>query len=132
MPEEPADPIRDLLARYADAVCGRDRTEWAATWVPDATWDLGGGREVTGLEAIVDLWQSAMDRYPSVEHRYEDNEASLDETTGTGRGRAHVHEITRTADGTVSEMRGHYDDEYRRTADGWRFARRTLVRLPDG
>lgn len=126
------DPIRDLLHRYADAVCRNDELAWAATWSDDGVWDLGGGREATGLEEITDMWRGGMGRYARVLHRYENSAATLDEAAGTGTGRAYVTEVLKPTDEGALVMHGYYDDEYRRTGDGWRFSRRTLVRLYHG
>lgn len=126
------DPIRDLLHLYADAVCRRDREQWRATWTADAVWQLGDDRRSVGIDAIVQTWQAAMDRYPMVLHRYANSMATLDDATGTGHGRAYVDEIMRTTAGEVTAMHGYYDDEYRRTDEGWRFSHRTLVRLHHG
>ncbi|GIS33633.1 MAG: hypothetical protein Ct9H90mP5_00820 [Acidimicrobiaceae bacterium] len=38
----------------------RNGAQWSSTWHQDAVWDLGGGRLVEGLDAIKDLWYSAM------------------------------------------------------------------------
>lgn len=126
------DPIRDLLHRYADAVCRHDSAEWAATWTDDGVWDLGGGREVVGRDAVVELWEQAMGGYEMVLHRYENSAATLDEAAGTGSGRAYVVETLKPADGPAAVMHGYYDDAYRRTGGGWYFARRALVRLYHG
>ena len=127
------DPIRDLLHDYADAVCRNDRDAWAATWAEEGVWDLGGGREIAGREAIADMWTQAMARYTQVLHRYENSAATLDDTAGTGHGRAYVTEVLKpVGDDPALVMHGYYDDEYRRTDAGWRFARRTLVRLYHG
>lgn len=50
--------ISDLVHRYCDAVVRKDRDQWAATWAPDAHWDLGKGRVMGGKEAIVDGFDS--------------------------------------------------------------------------
>ncbi len=125
------DPIRDLLHRYADAVCRNDGADWAATWTDDGVWDLGG-REVVGREAITEMWEQEMGGYAAVLHRYENSAATLDDDAGTGTGRAYVTEVLKPADDTALVMHGYYDDEYHRTDDGWRFSRRTLVRLYHG
>ena len=57
------DAIAELVHRYADAVVHRDEAQWAATWATDAVWELGKGRRVEGREAIVGLWNGAMDTF---------------------------------------------------------------------
>ena len=126
------DPIRDLLHHYADAVCRNELAQWTDTWTEDAVWDLGGGREVAGRDAIASMWTDAMARFEAVLHRYENSAASLDEAAGTGTGRAYVTEVLKPTDGPALLMHGYYDDVYERTDQGWRFSRRTLVRLYHG
>ena len=50
--------IRNLLARYGDAVCRRDPAAWIATWATDCTWDLGGGRVTHGRDETFALWRT--------------------------------------------------------------------------
>ena len=113
-------------------MCRNDGTAWAATWADDGVWDLGGGREIVGRHAIVELWEEAMGRYANVLHRYENSAADLDEEAGTGTGRAYVTEVLKPTDDAALVMHGYYDDEYRRTDSEWRFSRRSLVRLYHG
>ena len=32
--------IRQLVEKYADAVCRRHKEDWASTWSEDSIWDL--------------------------------------------------------------------------------------------
>lgn len=126
------DQIRDLLHTYADAVCHDDADQWIGTWTDDGVWVLGPDRDIAGREAIAGVWGQAMAHYQRVLHRYENSTATLDESAGTGRGRAYVTEVLKPIDGPALVMHGYYDDEYRRTDDGWRFSRRALVQLYHG
>ena len=67
-PLDPADElaIRNLLARYGDAVCRRDAAAWIATWAAECTWDLGGGRITHGRDETFALWQKSIAKYPWV------------------------------------------------------------------
>ena len=47
-------------------------------------------------------------------------------------GRAYFVELNVPVDGDRRMLAAYYDDTYRRTADGWRFASRTLGRLYSG
>ena len=120
------DHIEDLVHRYADAVVHRDGQQWAATWAPDAIWDLGGGRQVEGRDAIVDLWHRSMARYSAVVQTATGGTVTLDIGAGTGSGRWYVQETTRRTDGETAIMLAHYDDTYVRIDGGWRFASRAL------
>ncbi|MFC6705601.1 nuclear transport factor 2 family protein [Flexivirga alba] len=42
----------------------------------------------------------------------------------TASGRTYLHELARLKDGREGQNYGVYHDQYRRTADGWRFAER--------
>ena len=33
--------IRQLVEKYADAVCRRDKDDWSSTWCEDSLWNLG-------------------------------------------------------------------------------------------
>lgn len=119
--------IRDLVHRYSDAVVHADRDQWAGTWAADAVWDLGRGRRVEGRDAILEAWITAMTRFDAVVQTVMNGTADLDETAGTGSGRWYIHEVMQRSAGDRTLMVGHYDDRYVRTADGWRFAERSLV-----
>lgn len=119
------DAIEDLVHRYSDAVVRRDRAAWGATWADDATWSLGPGRDVTGRDAILDAWTSAMDRFEAVVQTVLNGSVDLDGDTGTGRW--YVLEVMRPVGGAPALMIGHYDDTYACTGGTWRFAERRLT-----
>ena len=120
------DDIEDLVHRYADAVVHRDGDQWAATWAPDAVWDLSDGRRVEGREAIAELWHRSMDRYAVVVQTFLNGTVVLDTEAGTGSGRWYVQEAARRTDGETVSMLAHYDDTYVRVDGAWRFASRAL------
>lgn len=121
------DHIEDLVHRYSDAVVHRDRDQWAATWAPDAVWDMGRGRRVEGREAISDLWATAMATFAAVVQTCLNGTAELDEEAGTGTGRWYILEAMRRSDGNNDQMIGHYDDTYVRLDGRWHFASRELT-----
>lgn len=135
--------VRNLVAGYSDAVCRRDPAAWAATWTVDCVWDLGGGRVVHGREAALELWTAALTKYPWVAQLAPTGTVEI--TGDTGRGSWWVLELNHLQDASGTLHLGHYDDEYRRTDEGWRFASRrfamvyrgpldpgTVVPLPSG
>ena len=77
--------ITDLTHRYADAVVRRDADQWASTWAPDAVWELGKGRRVEGREAILALWNSAMDGFKAVVQNVVNSTATSTRTPAPGR-----------------------------------------------
>jgi uncharacterized protein (TIGR02246 family) len=118
MTEEEA--IRQLVARYADAVNCRDGEAWSATWSTDGVWDLGS-RHAEGREAIVEQWRASMATFDTVIQLVHQGTIHVDGDAASGRW--YLHEESMRA-GTRARYFGMYDDAYRKTADGWRFVRR--------
>ncbi len=119
--------IHDLVHRYADAVVHRNPEQWAATWADDAVWELGKGRRVEGRDAILALWNSAMDGFKAVIQNVVNGTAELDEAAGTGSGRWYIHEHWHRASDERGILLAYYDDTYTRIDGDWRFASRELT-----
>ncbi len=120
----PADElaIRNLLARYADAVCRRDADAWIDTWAPDCTWDLGGGRVTRGHEETLALWQASIAKYPWVAQL--PASGTVEQVGDDVHGRWYVLELNHVGDGSGVLHLGHYLDTYVRVDGGWRFGTR--------
>jgi hypothetical protein len=116
--------IRALVARYADAVCRRDPAAWAATWAQDCRWDLGGGRVTSGRSETLNLYLTAVAKYDWVGQVVTTGRVEVDGDSATGWW--YLIEFNQRAQGDGTLHLGHYDDEYVRTPDGWRFASRTM------
>lgn len=119
-----------LSLEYADAVRARDGERWAATWVEDARWVLGEGRDVEGRDAIVEMWTTSMAKYTAVVQQYHACVFDIDGDTASGR--CEFSELNIKADGGRHILAGHYTDTYRRTAAGWRFTSRRLTKYYAG
>jgi ketosteroid isomerase-like protein len=119
--------IDDLLHAYADAVVRRDADQWISTWASDAVWELGKGRQVEGAEAILALWNSAMDGFSAVIQNVVNHTADLDEAAGRGSGRCYIIEHWCRADSSRGLLLAYYDDLYVHRDGGWQFASRELV-----
>ncbi len=119
--------IEDLVHRYADAVVHRDPDRWSSTWAADAMWELGKGRRVEGRDAILALWNSAMDGFKAVIQNVVNGTAELDESAGTGSGRWYIMEHWTRADDSRGILLAHYDDTYVRVDGEWFFASRELA-----
>ncbi len=121
------DPIAHLLHTYADAVCRRDPDQWIGTWDENAVWELGKGRQVEGREAILNLWNTAMDGFCAVVQNVVNSTCDLDEEAGTGTGRSYIFEHWHRANDDRGLLLAYYDDKYVRTDGQWLFASRELV-----
>ncbi len=119
----PADElaIRDLAARYIDAVNRVNQADWAATWSETAHWNLMG-MEVAGREAIVQLWVGAMSSFECALMMLNSGTVTLDGDRASGRW--YVTEHLKPKEGAANLTLGVYDDEYRRENGQWLFARR--------
>ena len=131
----PADPanavtdkneIRDLVARYADAVTRRDEKAWGETWTEDGEWHVIG-RTASGREAVGALWQTLLGGLSFVVQLANTEQITVEGDRGSGRW--YVTEYARSNDGTALLNVGFYRDEYRRVDGSWRFARRRFDAL---
>jgi hypothetical protein len=121
------DAIEDLVHQYADAVVHRNAEQWSSTWATDAVWELGKGRRVEGREAILGLWNSAMDGFKAVVQNVVNGTVTIDDTAGTGAGRWYIMEHWHRANDERGILLAHYDDTYTRIDGSWMFASRELT-----
>ncbi len=123
VPVEDELAIRSLLARYGDAASRRDAEGWIATWAPDCTWDLGGGRMTHGHDETLALWRSSIAKYPWVVQV--PASGFLEMREGIVHGTWYVLELNHVVDGSGVMHLGHYRDTYERSDSGrWTFATR--------
>ena len=114
--------IRDLVYRYADAVCRRDEAAWAATWADDAVWQLPRAPRMEGRDAIVALWVQAMAGFPFVVQLV--NFGVLDIGENKASGRWYLTENLKFPDGNGMYNVGCYQDKYVKRDGRWLFAER--------
>ena len=124
------DEIAELVHRYSDAVCRKDRKQWAACWCADAAWDLGKGRLTNGRDDIVEFWQTAVDALHVVVQMVHNGTVTIDGDTASGRW--YVSEHMERGNGAKGMLLAWYDDTYRREDGRWRFSSRTLGSLYHG
>jgi ketosteroid isomerase-like protein len=130
VPVEDELAIRNLLARYGDAVCRRDTDAWISTWAEDCTWDLGGGRVTHGHDETLALLKTSFTKYAWVAQLPASGQ--LESVDGEVRGTWYVLELNHLTDGTGRLHLGHYRDTYVHTAGGWRFATRRFQMIYRG
>jgi len=121
--------IRDLVARYADAVVRRDESAWGDTWAEKGEWTVMG-RTATGREQVVELWNTLMATLPFVIQLPHSAMLSIDGDRATGRW--YITEHGQRADGAGMQMFGVYHDEYGKEDGRWRFIRRRFDPLYAG
>ncbi len=113
--------IRGLLADMLDAVARGDADAWGGCWTDDGVWVIPGHGELVGQDAVT-RFAELRDEYELCVQALLSGRADAEGDVGTGRW--YFREMQRRSTGEASELIGCYDDEYRRTPAGWRFARR--------
>ena len=115
--------IRNLVARYSDAVGRRDEKTWGATWATDGVWKVGP-ITATGRGEIVATWTRLMDTFRFVTQHPTSGVVEI--SGGDATGRWQVLELGWPASGDPTSTIGVYEDRYHRTDEGWRFASRAF------
>jgi uncharacterized protein (TIGR02246 family) len=126
--------LADLVAAFADAVNRMAPDDLRAVFVPDGLWTVTGWGEHRGADAIVAFLRGLLDRWSVIFHAVHSGRVDLDGARATGRW--YISEFGRLRDGNEVRYAGVYHDDYVRTDDGWRFARRRydgmFARTADG
>jgi uncharacterized protein (TIGR02246 family) len=117
-PAEDLEEIRKLLARYCFAIDARDGDTWADLFTDDGIFHYALGEPLVGRSALREF----MTMVPGDRHHLTMNEIiEIEGDAATVRAYALV---TRATPPVISAV-GDYHDSLVRTADGWRFAKRT-------
>lgn len=113
--------IRQLIARYSDAVWRQDPEAFAACWSSQGEWSMIGSRMI-GHEAILAGWRASMQNFSTAWQTT--HNIVLDIAGNDASGRLYVEEFMTSPDGSVNFSRGIYHDDYVVEDGAWRFARR--------
>ena len=120
--------IRNLARRYAHCVWQRDALGAADLFTEDAVMDTGDRAALVGRATILETYLQMFDA--SVFRPFVHNHViDLDGDRATGTCYLDLHAII---DGKRMRGMGYYEDVYVRTADGWKFQRRSLNMLEYG
>lgn len=122
--------IRNLVARYTEAVIRADADAWTATWAKDSVWHLFG-TPIEGRDAIVSAWKGAMGMFDTVHQYVHSGVVEVDGAAARGRWiLTEVGVLAGKGDRVVTV--GAYHDDYVRSEAGWVFARRQFDVLQQG
>ncbi len=118
--------VRNLTARYCDAVASFDVDLFASLWTADADWVVAGARTTSGRERIVRLFSRLRSDYLLCTQEL--MSGSVTPVVGASPRAADAHwqirEFQWKADTAVSCVMGVYRDHVVFDDDQWRFARR--------
>lgn len=117
--------LRDLVARYADAVCRQDSHAVAECFTADGVWTVTGYGEPRGRTEIVAFLDGLLDGWEVIVHALLSGRVGIDPSDhDRATGRWYISELGRRRDGTDVLFAGVYHDEYVREGGSWRFGRR--------
>lgn len=115
--------IRELVARYSEAVSRGDAKAFAETWAEDGEWLLLGQRAV-GPEAATAQWQRLVRGFDFVVQLCHGGIIEVEGATATGRWQ--ISEHGRGLDGSSFFSLGFYADRYVCVEGRWRFQSRNF------
>jgi len=126
--------IRQLLARYANALDDRDWKRLASCFTPDATGDYGRIAQLADYAAIEALCRRSLEPLDASQHLVGSVEVELSGDTARSRCALQAQHTRRGCEGGDHyTIGGTYRDELVRTSDGWRIRHRQLqVSWQDG
>jgi hypothetical protein len=118
--------IRRLVSLYCDAVARKHPEAIAELFTQDARVRIAEGPERVGHAEIVEGLRRAVSQFSFLHQKCDTG--LIDVAGDRARARLGVLEMNRAHDaGCINFVFGAYDDEYQRTAAGWRFHRRRFT-----
>jgi len=113
--------LRNLMAKYVDAVNRIDPENWISCWAEDASWNLMGN-PISGKDTILGLWQQMMSGFEfalmvpsSCLFNINNDEAS---------GHWYLQEFTRDKQGKSMSIVSRYTDTYKKIEGQWLYQSR--------
>ncbi len=121
--------LRNLMARYCDAVNRVDADAWIGTWAEDAIWNLLGN-PVSGKDNILALWKQMMGSFEFA--LMLPNSCLFEVDVDTARGHSYLHEYTRDPQGNAGKVLSRYKDTYVKVDGEWLFKSRDYSFIYNG
>lgn len=116
--------IRQLYARFADAVWRQDAAEFSSCFASDGLWKIAG-MEIAGRARIAEMCSTMLSRCSHI--HIITGLPILDVKGGTAKGRLSMTEFARMQDGSTAMTIGWYHDDYVEHDGRWRFRKRHWV-----
>ena len=124
--------IIDVTNRYCWALDAKDWAVLDTVFAEDANGDLL--EDVVGRTAIKKRVETALSRMDETQHLISNHQINVQGDTATSRCYLQAQHVRKAAHGgTNFIIAGRYEDELKRTPDGWRISfRRLVVMWTDG
>jgi hypothetical protein len=118
--------ISDVLIRYATGIDTRDWDLFRTCFTADCHADYGDIGVWEGVEAITEFMVTAHAGMGHTMHRVTNH--AIRASGSAAVARSYIDAVLMAEDGESGlEALGFYDDEFARTDDGWKIARRTYT-----
>ena len=121
--------LRNLMARYIDAVNRDDANAWIATWAQDGEWNLMG-QPIRGRDHILEVWQQMMANFEFAVMLPNSCLFNVDGDTATGHW--YLHEYLRDKQGAATTVLSRYLDTYVRRDGQWLYQSRHYDMIYNG
>jgi hypothetical protein len=116
-----------LTHAYCWALDTKQWNDLDNVFLPDATANLGG-TEHDDRESIKGRIRKALQALDDSQHIVATHQITIDGDEARSRCYLHAQHVFRRAEGGPNYIvAGRYEDQLRRTPDGWRIARRDLI-----
>lgn len=113
--------IRQLHARFADAVWRQDDAEFSGCFASDGLWKIAG-MEIQGRDKIAEACRNMLGRCSDI--HIITGLPILELVDGGAKGRLNITEFARMQDGSTAMTIGWYHDDYAEEDGKWFFKRR--------
>ena len=115
--------IRNLVARYSDAVNQRDLVAFRQLWTSDAVWEIGAPLQASahGVDEIVALLRRLLQ---AEKYFMQMTHSGVIEVNGDRATARFVERERGRGESTYYDSLAVYEDVLVREAEGWRFAKR--------
>ena len=121
--------LRNLMARYIDAVNRNDGDAWIATWAEDGVWNLMG-EPVSGRSNVLAMWQQMMGNFDFAVMMPSSCLFTVDGDTASGHW--YLHEYLRDQQGAGITILSRYLDTYTRWEGQWLYQSRVYNIIYNG
>jgi ketosteroid isomerase-like protein len=118
--------LQELSARYSHAFDQADADAFVALFADGAVFILPDGTAIEGEDRLRKVVGAISQRAPGLRHLI--TNIVVDETPEGARGRAYFYCVRLGQDDTFRLQNvGRYEDDFTKTANGWRFTSRRVV-----
>ena len=117
--------IRDLVAHFAEIVNDMRPLDMPEIFTPDAEFAIKGWSTMHGSSEIAGFLAGVIGHWDMIFQAVNSGRITIEaDNPDHARGTWYITEYGRYRDGNETYLGGRYRDQYVRTSDGWRFARR--------